>query len=133
MSRRGQFHPSPSSPGFNSHIEEIGDSYANIFRKRTREPPVPYISLKDFLTDRNTQNCPEYPKLSDETRNKLEADLTLDELGKALKNLNNGSSPGLDGFCAGWLNVSASLGSAVWRGHSAGSGQGSSRGVQPRV
>ena len=84
-------------------IEEIGDSYANIFRKRTREPPVPYISLKDFLTDRNTQNCPEYPKLSNETRNKLEADLTLDELGKALKNLNNGSSPGLDGFCAGWL------------------------------
>ena len=85
-------------------IENIGDSYSRIFKKRPQKlNPCPYITLADFLSDRNTRDIPDYPKLSPETRNNLESDLTLTELGKALKNLNNGSSPGIDGFCAGWL------------------------------
>ena len=47
----------------------------------------------------------EIPTLNEEQRKRCEGKVTLDELGRALKGLNHGSSPGLDGFTSEFYKV----------------------------
>jgi hypothetical protein len=50
------------------------------------------------------------PKISEESKNSCEKEITLEELGKALKQLKNGKSPGSDGFTSDfykffWIDI----------------------------
>ena len=44
-------------------------------------------------------------RISDETKSDLEKEITMEELGIALKQMKNSKSPGLDGIPADWLKV----------------------------
>lgn len=68
--------------------KEVNNFYKNLYAKR---------SLQAFEISDLIQNC---PKLSTNQKQSLEGEITLTEAGIALKNMNNGKSPGTDGFGA---------------------------------
>ena len=86
----------------NKIIEENGDEYINTkyvlnCQKRFYQNlydelnVIDDVSISDTLGDNET-------KLSDQEAENLEDEITLIELTKALKNMKNDKSPGLDGF-----------------------------------
>ena len=72
-------------------LEEIGIFYKNLFAERTGSKD------RDF-----NEKISEYklPNLDYEESINLDGELTLNEISKALKNMKNDKSPGIDGFPA---------------------------------
>ena len=67
------------------------------------------LFMKDSTTNINTLNhlkqLQNFKKLSDHQATKLDLDLTIEELGKSLKKMKNGKSPGIDGFPCEFFKV----------------------------
>ena len=68
--------------------EEVRSFYENLYKARKLEN----TNIAELIN--------EIPKLSEDEKKSLEGEITLEEAGSALKNMNNGKSPGTDGFGA---------------------------------
>ena len=71
-------------------ILNLQKQYYNIYKDKIRIDDVP---INDLIGE---NSC----KLNNEESNSLEAEITYEELGNALKNMKNSKSPGMDGFTA---------------------------------
>ena len=74
--------------------KHIRDFYGNLYKKRIDR----LLSIEDFLTQELTGNAEiRNKKLTEEEKNELEGNITVDELKKSLDNSNFNSSSGWDG------------------------------------
>ena len=71
-------------------LSAIETYYSNLFRSRDTE--LNNIKIEDLFPNQDIN------KLTDEQKLDLEGELTIKEIGVALKNMKNDKSPGLDGF-----------------------------------
>ena len=75
------------------------DFVVNHFKNLFSESFEPAFSLNDFFGDNDLNNpLLEQHKLSEEEKNDLEGEFTMEELKESLKQSNLDSSPGLDGI-----------------------------------
>ena len=81
---------------------EILEAQKNYFRN-LYNPPVNVLNMDEEID--TFLNGAEVPTLDINEKNSCEGLVTLEELGTALKGLNNGSSPGLDGLTAEFYKV----------------------------
>ena len=90
----------------------------------TGSPTIPQMHLHhdEFLKD--------LPKLSEASKRKLKAKLTLDEVKTALDEMENGKSPGEDGLPK---EIYAALWSFIWGGHAEGFPDSARQTTPPRV
>jgi exonuclease III len=72
-------------------IHETKDFYQKLYSKRNTKN----VNLEEYT--------PTLPKLSKDESDKLEGPITLEEASHALKNMNNGKSPGTDGITVDFL------------------------------
>ena len=70
-------------------LTALSEHYGNIFRKSRNDNEK---EIDNYLKDVKTG------KLSSRQVEMLEGEITVEEIGKTLKNLNNNRSPGSDGF-----------------------------------
>ena len=76
-----------------TNSDKILEYEADYYKRLYSEPNVVQNMTNDDLFLSETT-----PKIEDEKSNKCEEDITLQEIGCALKELKNGKSPGTDGF-----------------------------------
>ena len=82
-----------TSTDLNTILQEVNSFYANLYS----EKPVDKLDFN--LINKNI------PKLTDNDKNSLEGEITLEEASIALKNMKNNKSPGSDGFSAEFFKV----------------------------
>ena len=80
-------------------LGEITKHFENLFSKDKDLKKDNLEGIQDFLGDI------EHNKISDLDKNLLEKELDIDEVGKALFDLSNDASPGIDGIPACWYKV----------------------------
>ena len=73
-------------------LSTIHSYYSNLFKNRDAE--LKKADIDDLFKNENIQKLTENQRLS------IEGKLTITEIGKALKNMKNEKTPGLDGFSA---------------------------------
>ena len=78
-----------------SILETIKEYYSKLFQNHDADLDKP--ALEEFFKNENPT------KLSDNKRDSIEGELTLSEIGQALKNMKNDKSPGLDGYSSEFL------------------------------
>ena len=86
------------------------DNLQDIIQEQKRYYETLYTSSNTSITDEHTQtffdeNNPYINKLSNEDKHELEQDIQELDCLKALKNMKNGKSPGLDGFTVEFYKV----------------------------
>ena len=79
-------------------IRETGRYYKDVFYKKEMPLHIDNFMKEDGLSV-------EHPVLEEEMRDEMEKDITVDEISKSLKAMKASSSPGIDGFTAGWVKV----------------------------
>ena len=70
--------------------QEVKQFYENLYA--SRESDIKSRTVDELDLD--------HPELSDEERDNLEGNISIEELTHSVKNLNNGKSPGSDGYTA---------------------------------
>ena len=83
-------------------LSAIETYYKNLFRSRDAE--LKNIDIEELFTNQNIN------KLTDVQKKSIEGELTISEIGIALKNMKNEKTPGLDGFTSEffkffWLKI----------------------------
>ena len=81
-------------------LEGVGKHYTEMFKQGTTT-----ASLAEFMSSRGEKIIPDYKRLTPEMREGLEKDLLITELDESCKNLKPNSAPGVDGFCASWVQA----------------------------
>ena len=81
-------------------LQKVGEHFTKVFAKKETS-----CTISEFLNDNGNSLAPNFAKISNESREALERNLTTDELSLALSKMKNGSSPGVDGFGASWVKV----------------------------
>ena len=82
-----------------SILKELAKYFETIYKKNDTLKEDNIDGIQDFLGSVTTE------KISNIDREILDQDINVDEIGKALFELSNDSSPGLDGIPAGWYKV----------------------------
>ena len=80
----------------NKILEELGKHFEKMGQRKICDEN---LSIQNFLNNIDANKLSEIDKLS------IELPLQLEEIGKALYQLDNDSSPGLDGISANWYKV----------------------------
>ena len=78
-------------------LDEVRTYYKKLFSNQDKD--LQDIDLNDIIKNDNVKRLSEVEKQS------IEGDITIIELGDALKNMNNNKSPGSDGFPADFYKV----------------------------